>query len=60
MKLALGKLIYGALFCVALPLLLAAWTQRLDPKLAALPRLHAPAPGVTLAALGAASGRAHV
>ena len=48
-----ARLAYGALFVVALPLLLALWAGRLD-RLLTLPSLGAPLAGVGTAAAGAA------
>lgn len=54
MKTSLGKLLYGVTFCVALPLLLAAWAHLLEPKVATLPPLHSPWLGATVTAAGLA------
>ena len=54
MKATLGKCLYAAVFCVALPLLLGIWALRLDGKFADLPAPQASAPaGWWIAAAGA-------
>ena len=50
----LGKALYGAAFCLGLPVLLGAWSAGLGGKLGALPAPHSPAAGAVLAAAGAA------
>ena len=54
MNATLGKLLYAAVFCLALPLMLAWWTMRLGPKLSALPVLHSTPIGAAIAAGGVA------
>jgi len=49
----IGKLLYGALFVVVLPLLLVAWARALDAQLP-LPTVHSLPLGVAIASLGAA------
>lgn len=50
-----GKILYAALFCVALPWILAAWAGRLDEKYPHLPAPPALAPaGGPIAVVGAA------
>jgi protein-S-isoprenylcysteine O-methyltransferase Ste14 len=49
----IGRLLYGALFTVALPVLLALWARRLEPAIT-LPAVHEPAAGVVLVVLGLA------
>jgi protein-S-isoprenylcysteine O-methyltransferase Ste14 len=48
-----GKVIYGLLFCVALPLYLTVWAARLD-ELGAPPIPALPLPGLVLATFGGA------
>lgn len=54
MNATVGKLLYGAAFCVAVPLGLALWAWRLDAKLTSLPVLHSTSVGGIVAAGGAA------
>lgn len=49
----IGRLLYGVLFVVVVPLALAAWAVRLDP-LVPLPTPRAPLPGAVVAVLGGA------
>lgn len=48
---AIGRVLYGALFVVGVPWLLAAWATRLDPVVA-FEGPRAPVPGALVAALG--------
>src|SRR5438045_4043078 len=49
----MGRILYGALFTVVLPALLALWAWRLEPVVA-LPAVHQPWIGAALLALGLA------
>lgn len=49
----LGRLLYGLVFCIGVPLLLIWWAGRLDAHLH-LPRLHFPLIGGGVAAIGVA------
>lgn len=52
MNSTLGKILYGSLFCLGVPLLLAWWAGRLDAHVTALPTLAFPRTGLALALLG--------
>jgi len=47
-----GKILYGSLFCIAIPALLALWSMRLD-ALHAMPSLQRPTLGASLMTVGA-------
>lgn len=49
----MGRLLYALVFCVGVPGLLWSWARLLEPKLSALPLLHAPWPGGLIALVGA-------
>jgi protein-S-isoprenylcysteine O-methyltransferase Ste14 len=49
----MGRLLYGALFALALPALLVVWAGRLEPAVD-LPAVHQPGAGAALVALGLA------
>jgi len=52
MKTMLGKLLYGFVFCIALPALLLAWAEALAVKYPALPSVGGWPLGLSLAAVG--------
>ncbi|MBI5767025.1 MAG: prolipoprotein diacylglyceryl transferase [Verrucomicrobia bacterium] len=51
---SLGKVLYGSVFCLGVPALLALWTARLDAKLAGLPVVRSAPIGGAIAAAGVA------
>lgn len=53
MKGRAGRVLYGAVFLLLLPLLLAWWARAAESNVA-LPRLHHPRTGIAVAAVGAA------
>lgn len=51
---AVGKVVYGAAFTVAIPALLIGWAAMLSRRVPGLPQVHWPVIGAVAAALGAA------
>lgn len=54
MNAKLGRVLYAALFCFAVPALIAWWAWRLTPRCTDLPLVHSLPAGLVLAAAGAA------
>lgn len=53
MKTTFGKFVYGLLFCVVLPALLAVWARALEARLPGLPPVPGGAPAAVLGVVGA-------